>query len=83
MAGLSQRDRSVLGRFGAFCAQEGLGPVAAVIEDQAVIEAFLALGCRALAPHSLGTYRSVLCAPGWNGVSLAGSVSRFCCPSPL
>ncbi len=60
MAGLSQRDRSVLGRFGAFCAQEGLGPVAAVIEDPAVIEAFLALGCRALTPHSLGTYRSVL-----------------------
>jgi hypothetical protein len=60
MAGLSHRDRSVLGRFGAFCAQEGLGPVAAAIEDQAVIEAFLALGCRSLVPHSLCTYRSVL-----------------------
>ena len=60
MAGLSQRDRSVLGRFEAFCAQEGLGPVAAAIEDQAVIEAFLALGCRSLVPHSVGTYRSVL-----------------------
>jgi len=60
MAGLSQRDRSVLGRFGAFCAQEGLGPVAAALEDGAVIEAFLALGCRSLVPHSLGTYRSVL-----------------------
>jgi integrase len=71
MAGLSQRDRSVLGRFGAFCAQEGLGPLAAVIEDQAVIEAFLALGCRSLAPHSVGTYRSVL----WR---LSGTAS----PSP-
>jgi len=60
MAGLSQRDRSVLGRFGAFCAQEGLGPVAAALDDGAVIEAFLALGCRSLVPHSLGTYRSVL-----------------------
>jgi hypothetical protein len=60
MAGLSQRDRGVLGRFGAFCAQEGLGPVAAALEDGAVIEAFLALGCRSLVPHSLGTYRSVL-----------------------
>jgi integrase len=60
MAQLSQRDRSVLGRFGAFCAQEGLGPVAAALLDQAVIEAFLALGCRSLAPHSVGTYRSVL-----------------------
>jgi hypothetical protein len=60
MAGLSQRDRSVLGRFGVFCAQEGLGPLSAALEDDAVIEAFLALGCRALAPHSLGTYRSVL-----------------------
>jgi integrase len=60
MAQLSQRDRSVLGRFGAFCAQEGLGPVAAALVDQAVIEAFLALGCRSLVPHSVGTYRSVL-----------------------
>ncbi len=60
MAGLSQRDRSVLGRFGAFCAQEGLRPVAAALDDQAVIEAFLALGCRSLVPHSVGTYRSVL-----------------------
>src|ERR1700722_5717590 len=60
MVGLSQRDRSVLGRFGAFCTQEGLGPVATAIEDQAVIEAFLALGCRSLVPHSVGTYRSVL-----------------------
>ena len=60
MAGLSQRDRSVLGRFGAFCAQEGLGPVATALEDGAVIEAFLALGCRSLVPHSVGTYRSVL-----------------------
>ena len=60
MAGLSQRDRSVLGRFGAFCAQEGLGPVAAALEDGAVIEAFLALGCPSLMPHSVGTYRSVL-----------------------
>ena len=74
MAGLSQRDRSVLGRFGAFCAQEGLGPVAAVIEDHAVIEAFLALGCRALTPHSLGTYRSVL----WRlGGTASPSPGRF------
>jgi len=57
MAGLSQRDRSVLGRFGAFCALEG---VALDLADPALIEAFLTIGCAQLAPHSLGTYRSVL-----------------------
>jgi hypothetical protein len=60
MAGLSQRDRSVLGRFGAFCAQEELGPPAAALRNAAIIEAFMAIGCSGLAPHSRGTYRSVL-----------------------
>jgi hypothetical protein len=57
MARLSQRDRSVLGRFRAFCALEG---VALDLADPALIEAFLTIGCAGLAPHSLGTYRSVL-----------------------
>jgi hypothetical protein len=60
MAVLSQRDRSVLGRFEDFCALEGLGSPAGALGDEAAIEAFLALGCARLAPHSLGTYRSVL-----------------------
>jgi integrase len=60
MAGLSQRDASVWRRFGAFCALEGLGPPAAALAEEAAIEAFLALGCSGLVPHSLGTYRSVL-----------------------
>jgi hypothetical protein len=57
MSVLSQRDASVLGRFGAFCALEG---VALDLADPALIEAFLTIGCAQLAPHSLGTYRSVL-----------------------
>jgi integrase len=57
MSVLSQRDASVLGRFGAFCALEG---VALDLSDPALIEAFLTIGCAQLAPHSLGTYRSVL-----------------------
>jgi integrase len=57
MSVLSQRDASVLGRFGAFCALEGVAPD---LGDPALIEAFLAIGCAHLAPHSLGTYRSVL-----------------------
>jgi integrase len=57
MSVLSQRDASVLGRFRAFCAVEG---VAFDLADPALIEAFLAIGCADLAPHSLGTYRSVL-----------------------
>jgi hypothetical protein len=60
MAGLSQRDRSVRGRFEAFCALEGLGSPRGAWGDAACIEAFLALGCSGLVPHSLGTYRSVL-----------------------
>lgn len=57
---LSQRDASVLRRFEAFCALEGLGPPADALAEAAGIEAFLALSCAHLAPHSLGTYRSVL-----------------------
>jgi integrase len=57
MPGLSQRDASVLGRFRAFCGLEG---VTLDLSDPALIEAFLVLGCANLAPHSLGTYRSVL-----------------------
>jgi integrase len=60
MAGLSQRDRSVLGRFEGFCALEGLGPPASALSEAACIEAFLAIGCAGLVPPSLGTYRSVL-----------------------
>ncbi len=57
MSVLSQRDASVLSRFGAFCALEGVG---LDLGDPALIEAFLTIGCVHLAPHSLGTYRSVL-----------------------
>ncbi len=57
---LSQRDASVLGRFGDFCAREGLGPTRRALANHEVIEAFLAHGCRGLAPHSRGTYRSTL-----------------------
>jgi hypothetical protein len=72
MAVLSQRDASVFGRFGAFCALEGLGPLTEAVGDGACIEAFLTLGCARLVPHSLGTYRSVLRRLGgtsWSGVS--------------
>jgi hypothetical protein len=60
MAGLSQRDRSVLGRFEGFCALEGLPPPPTALGDGACVEAFLTIGCAGLVPHSLGTYRSVL-----------------------
>ncbi len=56
---LGQRDASVLRRFEHFCALEGLGSDLA-LRDVHVIEAFLSIGCRGLAPHTLGTYRSVL-----------------------
>src|ERR1700722_19030602 len=82
MVGLSQRDRSVLGRFGAFCAQEGLGPVATALLDQAVIEAFLALGCRSLAPHSVGTYRSVLVRLSGTAHLLPGRFPGSSAPRP-
>ena len=60
MAVLSQRDRSVLARFVAFCASEGLDSPTDALLDEAVVAAFLVIGCRGLEPHSLGTYRSVL-----------------------
>jgi hypothetical protein len=82
MAGLSQRDRSVLGRFGAFCAQEGLGPVRSAIEDGAVIEAFLAIGCGGLVPHSVGTYRSVLARLGGTVHPLSGGFPGSSAPRP-
>jgi integrase len=75
MAGLSQRDASVLGRFGAFCALEGLGSPTSALRDSAAIEAFLAIGCSGLMPHSLGTYRSVL-------VRLGGCTCRSTNPFP-
>ena len=56
---ISQRDRSVLRRFEAYCATEGLESTAALV-DAAAVEAFLAIGCPGLAAHSLGTYRSAL-----------------------
>ena len=59
MAELRQRDASVLRRFEAFCALEGLEPTIA-LSEAAVVEAFLALGCSHLAAHSRGTYRSSL-----------------------
>lgn len=57
---LGQRDASVLRRFEAFCAAEGFGPSDPALRDVRVIEAFLAIGCSGLAPHSLGTYRATL-----------------------
>jgi integrase len=60
MPALSQRDASVLRRFEVFCAQEGIGTPIRALRDEAIMEAFLVIGCRHLAPHSLGTYRSVL-----------------------
>jgi len=60
MVALSQRDRSVMARFMAFCASEGLESSSDALHDEAVVATFLAIGCRGLVPHSLGTYRSVL-----------------------
>lgn len=63
MATLSPRDASVLRRFEVFCALEGITSPAAW-GDEAAVEAFLAIGCSHLAPHSLGTYRSTLARLG-------------------
>lgn len=60
MAELRQRDASVLRRFEAFCALEGIARPQVALRDAALVEAFLALGCSDLAPHSRGTYRSAL-----------------------
>jgi len=56
---LGQRDASVLRRFEEFCALEGLRSTLA-LRDAYAIEVFLQVGCSGLAPHTLGTYRSVL-----------------------
>jgi integrase len=56
---LGQRDASVLRRFEAFCALEGLR-VASALADGDAVEAFLTIGCSTLRAHSLGTYRSTL-----------------------
>jgi hypothetical protein len=80
MAGLSQRDRSVLGRFEGFCALEGLPSPATALNEAACIEAFLAVGCSGLAPHSLGTYRSVLRRVG--GGTAEGVCSFAGSPAP-
>jgi integrase len=75
---LGQRDASVLRRFEEFCALEGLRPEVA-LRDADAIEAFLRIGCRALAPHSLGTYRSTLRRLG----GAPRSTSAFCAsPAP-
>ena len=63
---LGQRDTSVLRRFEEFCALEGLRPELA-LRDAYAIEAFLQIGCPDLAPHTLGTYRSVLRRVGGAG----------------
>jgi integrase len=60
MAALSQRDRSVMARFEAFCASEGVVSPTDALGDEAIVAAFLTIGCRGLEAHSLGTYRSVL-----------------------
>jgi hypothetical protein len=70
---LGQRDASVLRRFEDFCVFEGLRPEAA-LRDADAIEAFLRIECRALAPHSLGTYRSTLRRLG----GAPRSTSAFC-----
>jgi len=71
---LGQRDASVLRRFEDFCALEGFGPPDQTLHNGDVIEAFLAVGCRGLAPHSLGTYRSTLCRLG----RARRTTSEFC-----
>jgi integrase len=60
MAVLSQRDRSVMARFVAFCAREGVDSPTEALGDEAIVAAFLTIGCSGLKAHSLGTYRSVL-----------------------
>jgi integrase len=60
MPPVSQRDRSVMARFVAFCVREGVDSPACALYDEAVVAAFLTIGCRGLKAHSLGTYRSVL-----------------------
>ncbi|MGH3732186.1 MAG: hypothetical protein ACRDVC_02220 [Acidimicrobiales bacterium] len=60
MADLRQRDASVLRRFEAFCALEGIPSPDVARGSAAVVEAFLAIGCAHVAPHSRGTYRSTL-----------------------
>jgi integrase len=82
MAGLSQRDRSVLGRFEGFCALEGLPSPATALRDPACVEAFLAIGCTGLVPHSLGTYRSVLRRLGDGSVAGVRSFPGSPAPRP-
>jgi hypothetical protein len=79
MSVLSQRDASVLGRFRAFCALEG---VALELSDPALIEAFLTIGCAHLAPHSLGTYRSVLVRLGRCSYRAARRFAASGAPAP-
>jgi hypothetical protein len=80
MVVLSQRDRSVMERFVAFCASEGVDSPTEALGDEAFVAAFLTIGCLGLTPHSLGTYRSVLARIG--GVTYR-SVDGFSgCPAP-
>jgi integrase len=79
MSGLSQRDASVLGRFGAFCALEGVAPE---LGDPDLIETFLAIGCPDLAPHSLGTYRSVLVRLGRCSYRAGRAFGASAAPAP-
>jgi integrase len=82
MAVLSQRDRSVWTRFEGFCALEGLGSAATALADEAIVEAFLAIGCRGLVPHSLGTYRSVLVRFGATAHPLSAQFPASPAPRP-
>ncbi|HEY1829006.1 MAG TPA: hypothetical protein VGG38_02055 [Acidimicrobiales bacterium] len=72
----------MLGRFEGFCALEGLPAPATALGDGACIEAFLAIGCAGLVPHSLGTYRSVLRRLGGGSVAEARGFSGSPAPRP-
>jgi len=76
---LSPRDASVLRRFEDFCTLEGLRPEAA-LHEAPVIEAFLSIGCRDLAAHSLGTYRATL--GRLSGARTTGSFPASLAPAP-
>jgi len=82
MAVLSQRDRSVLARFGAFCASEGVDSSTEMLGDEAFVAAFLTIGCRGLKPHSLGTYRSVLARIAGARYRSVDEFAGSCAPRP-
>ena len=57
-------------------------PIAWIATSRASIEAFLALGCRSLVPHSLGTYRSVLVRPSGTAHLSPGRFPGSLAPRP-